>query len=125
MEERQAERRRQRRTPLTPSQKARRRVAGPKRAPGDRYNTRSYYYRSVRIGRRVTKRYYGRGAIATQAEWLDAEARRRRDDEREALRADRSRLEPVEELMKDLDVSCRRMFEAMLLAAGYHHSQRT
>jgi hypothetical protein len=87
--------------------------------------TGTYYYRSVRIGRRVTKRYYGRGAIATQAEWLDAEARKRRDDEREALRADRRRLEPVEKLMKDLDVLCRRMFEAMLLAAGYHKTHRT
>jgi integrase len=33
-----------RKTPLTPSQKARRRKAKPRRAPGERYTTHSYYY---------------------------------------------------------------------------------
>jgi integrase len=44
MEERQAERRRGRKTPLTPSQRGRKRQAKPKRSPGERYETRSYYH---------------------------------------------------------------------------------
>src|SRR5262249_1210056 len=43
-EEHLAERRRNRRTPQTPSQKARVRKAAPRKAPGDRYGTRSYYH---------------------------------------------------------------------------------
>jgi integrase len=43
-EERGAERRRNRKTPLTPSQRARRRKANPERTPGEVYVTRSYYH---------------------------------------------------------------------------------
>jgi integrase len=44
MDERQAERRRERKTPLTPSQRGRKRKAEPNRPPGERYDTRSYYH---------------------------------------------------------------------------------
>jgi integrase len=44
MEERWAGRRERRKTPLTPSQRARKRKAKPKRSPGDSYDTRSYYH---------------------------------------------------------------------------------
>jgi integrase len=49
MEERSAARRRARRTPLTPSQRARTRKADPGRAPGERYDTHSYHI-AVRRG---------------------------------------------------------------------------
>ena len=49
MEQRQVERRRDRRTPLTPSQRVRKRKPTPKRVPGKRYKTRSYY-RAVLYG---------------------------------------------------------------------------
>lgn len=42
MEELSVERRKVRKTPLTPSQRARKRKARPKRAPGDHYTPRSY-----------------------------------------------------------------------------------
>jgi hypothetical protein len=84
-----------------------------------------YYYRSVRVGGRIKRLYLGRGAIAAEAEWLDADARKRRNDEREALRADLQSVEPLEKVMQDLDQVCRRMFEAVLLGAGYHQSVRT
>jgi integrase len=44
MEERAADRRKNRKTPLTPSQRGRMRKARPRRSPGDSYNTRSYYH---------------------------------------------------------------------------------
>jgi integrase len=43
-EQRQTERRRNRKTPITPSQRKRTRKARPHRSPGDCYNTRSYYH---------------------------------------------------------------------------------
>ncbi|MGP0070012.1 MAG: tyrosine-type recombinase/integrase [Isosphaeraceae bacterium] len=55
MERRQAERRRDRRTPLTPSQRRRKRKRKPKRAPGIRYDTRSYYH-AVHYGIRKANR---------------------------------------------------------------------
>src|SRR5262249_49740661 len=85
----------------------------------------TYYYRSIRIGGRVKKRYYGRGALATQVEWLDAEARRRRSDERDALHTEQRRLGPLEKVMKDLEEACRWMLEASLLGAGYYQWNRT
>ena len=65
MEERQVERRRNRRTPLTPSQRSRKRKARPKRAPGDRYDTRSYYHgvlHGIRKANRVAESL-GRSSI--------------------------------------------------------------
>jgi integrase len=49
MEEKSAERRRNRRTPLTPSQRSRKRKAKPERSPGEVYNPRSYYH-AIRFG---------------------------------------------------------------------------
>ena len=44
MEARRTKQRERRKTPLTPSQRARRRKARPKRSPGKSYDTRSYYH---------------------------------------------------------------------------------
>jgi integrase len=55
MDERQAERRRGRRTPLTPSQRGRKRKVKPQRSPGEHYDTRSYYH-AVRYGIRKANR---------------------------------------------------------------------
>ena len=48
-EERWAGRRASRKTPLTPSQRARLRKTSPKRTPGEVYDTRSYYH-AIRYG---------------------------------------------------------------------------
>jgi hypothetical protein len=48
MDEHQAERRQARRTPLTPSQRSRKRKAKPKRTPGERYSTKSYQHAVLR-----------------------------------------------------------------------------
>ena len=49
----QAERRRNRRTPLTPSQRARKPKTKPKRRPGDQYSRTSYQYAISRACRKV------------------------------------------------------------------------
>lgn len=48
VEERRATQRANRRTPMTPSQAARRRKASPQRAPSDKYDRRSYAYAIMR-----------------------------------------------------------------------------
>jgi integrase len=53
MAEQSAERRRSRKTPLTPSQRARKRKRNPRRAPGVRYTTRSHYHTVMRACRRA------------------------------------------------------------------------
>ena len=77
-----------------------------------------YYYRGARVGGRVVKTYFGRGAVARVAEQLDAEDRRRRAAEREALAAERARRAPAEAALKALDAACGLRLEATLLAAG-------
>jgi integrase len=54
LEERSSERRRSRKTPMTPSQRARQRKFAPKRTPGDVYETRSYYH-AIRNGCRKAR----------------------------------------------------------------------
>lgn len=49
MDEKSAERRRNRKSPVTPSQRSRKRKAKPERAPGGVYDTRSYYH-AIRHG---------------------------------------------------------------------------
>jgi integrase len=68
MDQRQAERRRGRRTPLTPSQRGRTRKARPKRAPGERYDTRSYYH-AVLYGVRKANGEAGRVGNPPIPEW--------------------------------------------------------
>jgi hypothetical protein len=88
--------------------------------PGGRY-----YYRSVRVGGRVVKRYFGNGEVARQAERLDAEARRRGLAEAGAIRAEEDRLGPADAAMAALDRACRLMTGATLLASGFHQHCRS
>jgi integrase len=67
-EERRAEGRRARKTPLTPSQRGRRRKARPKRAPGDRYDTRAYAH-AIRYGIRKTNRLAERAGLPGIGDW--------------------------------------------------------
>jgi integrase len=53
VEARRAEQRQRRKTPLTPSQRARKRKARPRWSPGDSYDTRSYYHAVLYGVRRV------------------------------------------------------------------------
>jgi hypothetical protein len=79
-----------------------------------------YYYRSVRDGSRVRKRYYGRGQTGELAAGFDDMARRRRRDAAKALEDERVRLHPLDELIAVLDAACKFAVEAELTAAGFH-----
>jgi integrase len=61
MAQRSCQRRQERKTPLTPSQKARKRKARSKRPPGESYDSRSYYH-AVLYGIRKANRAAGREA---------------------------------------------------------------
>lgn len=74
MEERSRERRSARETPLTPSQRARKRKAAPRRAPGERYETHSYQYAVPRACMRA-----GVPAWSPDRLWHNAATRLRRD----------------------------------------------
>ena len=83
-----------------------------------------YYTRSRKEGGRVVREYVGGGVLGELAARLDAEVRRRRDEERASRREERERLEalaaPLEELCEAAEVIAR----AALLASGYHRHNR-
>jgi integrase len=68
VEEKSAERRRDRKTPFTPSQRARTRKVKPKRSPGERYNTRSYYH-AILYGIQKTSREAEKSGRAPIPSW--------------------------------------------------------
>jgi hypothetical protein len=88
----------------------------------ERRGGRRFFYRAVRRGGRVVKEYYGSGPTAEVAERLLAEARRGREAEAAAVRAERRRYEPLDRVAGELDAACRRLTEAALLAAGYRRA---
>jgi hypothetical protein len=83
-------------------------------------NGRRYYYSARWSGGRSLKHYFGNGPLAELAAEFDAEARRQRVAEADAVQAERSRLEPAERAMRALDAACELMLAATLTAAGYH-----
>jgi integrase len=68
MDERQAKRRQDRRTPLTPSQRGRKRKAKPKRSPGERYGPKAYQH-AVLFGIRKANREAERIGNSPIPEW--------------------------------------------------------
>jgi hypothetical protein len=86
----------------------------------ERRNGRSYYYRVKKRAGRVVKSYVGRGRMGEIAEALEVEARRRRADREEALRAEKSRTGHADRAMDDLDRACALAIRASLIGAGYH-----
>ena len=85
---------------------------------------RSYYYRSVRSGGRVTKEYAGGGFMGLLAEEFDAEQREQRAYERARRKADQERWAALERPAIELDDLADMMTAATLLVAGYHQHDR-
>jgi hypothetical protein len=79
-----------------------------------------YYYRSARVGGRPVKTYFGRGTAAELAASLDAEDRRKRQQQKDTLESEKARLRPMDEAMEALDAACNLAVEAELTAAGFH-----
>jgi integrase len=78
VEDRNARQRAERRTPLTPSQRARRRKRAPRRAPGDYYRATSYAHAVSRACRKAGVKFrpyglrHGRKMAIERAEGADA-----------------------------------------------------
>ena len=83
-----------------------------------------YYTRSRKVGGRVVREYVGNGPLAELVARMDALERRRREEEAEAWREEKERLEalegPVEELCEAAEVLAR----AALVVAGYRQHKR-
>ena len=83
-----------------------------------------YYYHPRRVGGRVRKFYLGRGDEAKLMAERVARERATRAVEREVVRSERARLEPLEHIMSSLDAGCGLLVAAVLTAAGYHRHDR-
>jgi hypothetical protein len=83
-----------------------------------------YYTRSRKEGGRVVREYVGGGILGELAARMDAEERRRRQEEATAWREERKSLEaldaPVEELYRVTEILSRAVF----VAAGYRQHNR-
>jgi hypothetical protein len=85
---------------------------------------KTYLYRSVRRGGRVTSRYMAGGAVA---ELLDAQARRARALRRAGPSEDpgeRRRLDELDRALDALVAEARGLAHAVLTEAGFHQHKR-
>ena len=81
---------------------------------------RSYYYRSVRVGKRVRKEYVGGGTLGQLAAELDELERLQREEEEVSWREERERLERSAGFLQELEEAAQILIRAELLVAGFH-----
>jgi hypothetical protein len=81
---------------------------------------RGYFYLTRRVGRRVARDYFGKGAIADAAARLVETARAARA----AARDEAARRRAADALFRDLAARLVLAAAAELLAAGYHRHDR-
>jgi hypothetical protein len=87
-------------------------------------NGRSYLYRSVRRGGRVTSVYRGSGKDALLIDALETIERDEKDFERWRERSERKELDDLEQALDDLVEQARDLARDALTAAGYHQHRR-
>ena len=85
---------------------------------------RSYYYRSVRSGTRVTKEYAGGGLMGVLAEEFEAEQREKRAYEADRRRRERATWAALEQPARELDDLADLLMAASLSVAGFHRHDR-
>jgi hypothetical protein len=79
-----------------------------------------YYYKSVRIGKQVVRRYVGTGPLAEFVAEKDAEARANRLAAAEACELLKSYLGELDESMEQHRQIIDLVTSGVLMAAGYH-----
>ena len=79
-----------------------------------------YYYRSVREGERVRKKYVGGGTLGEVAAELDELKRQQREEEAAYWREERERLERSAAFLQELEEAAEVLVRAHLLASGCH-----
>jgi len=84
------------------------------------YRRGRYWYRSVRVGRRVIKEYLGTGELAQTMAEIDALEQQERDLARRAIRAEMDQEREIDRLLDAVGVQVRALTGAVLEAHGYH-----
>jgi hypothetical protein len=85
---------------------------------------RTYLYRSVRRGGRVTSRYVAAGESAVMIAALEGLDHGERAERRQAERDRRRELDDLERQLDELVERARSLAVAALAAAGYHQHKR-
>ena len=85
----------------------------------ERRNGRLYYYRSVRDGERVRKRYVGAGEFARICSETDILRRTSRRAQRERERAELERLKGLVALVEEFSEAAKVLLIAHLVDGGY------
>jgi hypothetical protein len=85
---------------------------------------KTYYYRSVRVGTRVTNEYVGRGRLASLIAQLDGIEREQRSQRRDDLEINRQRWVALESPLLKLDDVTDLFVSAAMTMAGYHRHDR-
>ncbi len=73
---------------------------------------------------RVVREYVGGGILGELAARMDAEERLQREEEAEAWRDERERMEGLDGLLEEMCEAAEILAHAALLAAGYHQHKR-
>jgi hypothetical protein len=85
---------------------------------------RSYFYRSVRSGTRVTKEYAGGGLVGMLAEECENEQREQRAYERARLEKRRAESVALERSMREIEQMSDALVRISLEAVGYRQHER-
>lgn len=85
---------------------------------------RTYYYRSVRVGRQVVKEYAGGGLMGSLGADFDADQRERRQRERTRSKRERTQWADLERQAGELDKLSDLLLSVSLLDAGFHRHDR-
>jgi len=83
-----------------------------------------YYTRSRRVNGRVIREYIGSGELAELIAEMDEILRIKRDAERAAWRAEKERLQRLEQPLEELDRICNLLVKTSLEAEGYYRHNR-
>jgi len=80
-----------------------------------------YYYRHAKPNGCSRRIYLGKGTDAGAQAEQDAQARQRRQAEREALRAEQAQVAVADAALADFRIMVDLLTQAVLLAAGFRH----
>jgi hypothetical protein len=83
-----------------------------------------YYTRSRKVDGRVVREYVGTGPLAELAAELDAEERRRQEEQARAWKAEREHIEVLEAPVAELCEAAEILARATLVAGGYRQHNR-
>ena len=85
---------------------------------------RRYYFTAKKVNGRVVKRYIGAGDLAEAMACLEALDRERREEQRAAVKAQRDRLDALDQRVAELSRAVDAALHDALSAAGYHRHDR-